>query len=67
MIDYNYDVKEKLIDHKIAMDKAYFFLDLGLMIFEKLTPFLLELLKVRIQYINHRKSWQDILNLKSNY
>ena len=67
MKDYYCKIKEMEFKHKKVMDLAYFFRDLGFMIFEKVAPFCLELLKVRIQSINRQKSWQNIINLKKTY
>ena len=58
---------EKEFEHKKKIDWAYYLLDLFSMIANKITPFCLELLKLRMQKTNLQKSWQNIINLKSGY
>lgn len=55
---------EKEFEHKKKIDRAYYLLNLFSMIADKITPFCLEFLKLRMQKTYPQKSWRNIINLK---
>lgn len=63
------DILEKEFEHKKEMNRAYFWLDVFFMFYDRINPILepifLEWIKTKIRQMkNPRKSWQDFINLK---